>query len=85
MAAQHPRKPNRSIRAIQQARRINWVTVLAVARWIYDQGKTAWGALTPRERSRLGELVRKAAQNRALPQEERDELRRLVTKAVLSR
>ena len=79
----HPRKPSRSIRAIQQARKVNWVVVLAVARWIYDQGKDAWGRLTPRERSRLGELVRKAAQNRALDPKERDELRRLVTKAVL--
>jgi hypothetical protein len=83
--AEHPRKPSRSIRAIQQARKINWVAVLAVARWIYDQGRDAWGRLTPRERSRLGELVRKAAQNRALPAEEREELRRLVTKAILTR
>ena len=74
--AEHPRKPSRSIRAIQQARKINWIAVLAVAALVVDPA---------RERSRLGELVRKAAQNRALPQEERDELRRLVTKAVLSR
>ena len=64
---------------------MNWVAVLAVARWIYDQGKDAWGRLTPRERARLGELVRKAAQNRALPTAERDELRRLVTRAVMTR
>jgi hypothetical protein len=83
--AESSRKPSRAIKAIQQARKVNWVAVLAVARWIYDQGKDAWGRLTPRERARLGELVRKAAQNRALPTEERDELRRLVTKAVLSR
>ncbi len=71
------------VRAGRLARRVRWVYVLEVARWIYAHGREGWERLSAPERRELGRLVRKTrGRPGALAPSEREELRRIVVKAV---
>jgi hypothetical protein len=66
--------------------KIRWLALYQAARWIYDHGRQAWENLEPRERQRLGELVRKSKGRRAnLTDREREELWSLVKKTATGR
>ncbi len=71
------------VRVAQLARRVRWVYVLEAARWIYAHGREGWERLSAQERRELGRLVRKTrGRPGALTPSEREELRRIVVKAV---
>jgi hypothetical protein len=68
---------------IARGRAINWIALFEAARFIYKHGKRRWDNLTPDERRRIGELVRKSKGRRSnLTERERDRLWALVKKAM---
>ena len=65
-----------------RGRAIPWLALYESGRFVYRHGKRAWNNLEPRERERVGELVRKSKGRRSnLTDRERDELWTLVKKA----
>jgi TRAP-type C4-dicarboxylate transport system substrate-binding protein len=70
---------------ITRGRALNWIALFETARFIYKHGKQRWDNLTPDERRRIGELVRKSKGRRSnLTERERDRLWALVKKAMAS-
>jgi hypothetical protein len=68
---------------ITRGRAINWIALFETARFIYKHGKQRWDNLTPDERRRIGQLVRKSKGRRSnLTDHERDRLWALVKKAM---
>jgi hypothetical protein len=68
---------------ITRGRAINWIALFEAARFIYKHGKQRWDNLTPDERRRIGQLVRKSKGRRSnLTDRERDRLWALVKKAM---
>jgi hypothetical protein len=68
---------------ITRGRAINWIALFEAARFIYKHGKQRWDNLTPDERRRIGQLVRKSKGRRSnLTDHERDRLWALVKKAM---
>jgi hypothetical protein len=68
---------------ITRGRAINWIALFEAGRFIYKHGKQRWDNLTPDERRRIGELVRKSKGRRSnLTDRERDRLWALVRKAM---
>jgi hypothetical protein len=68
---------------ITRGRAINWIALFEAGRFIYKHGKQRWDNLTPDERRRIGELVRKSKGRRSnLTDRERDWLWALVKKAM---
>jgi hypothetical protein len=68
---------------ITRGRALNWIALFEAARFLYRHGKRSWDNLTPDERQRLGELVRKSKGRRSnLTVAERDRLWELVKKAA---
>jgi hypothetical protein len=68
---------------ITRGRALNWIALFEAARFIYKHGKRRWDNLTPDERRRIGELVRKSKGRRSnLTERERDRLWALVKKAM---
>jgi hypothetical protein len=68
---------------ITRGRALNWIALFEAARFLYRHGKRGWDKLTPEERQRLGELVRKSKGRRSnLTERERDRLWELVKKAA---
>jgi len=75
--------PRLPLRVVQVARRVRWVYVLESARWIYAHGREGWERLSAQERRELGRIVRKTrGRPGSLTPREREELRRIVVKAV---
>jgi hypothetical protein len=73
-------------RLITRGRAVPWLALYQSAKFIYTQGRRAWGNLDPAERERLGQLVRKSRGRRLLLSHgERDELWSLVKKAATGR
>lgn len=71
---------------ITRGRALNWIALFEAARFLYRHGKRSWDNLTPEERQRLGELVRKSKGRRSnLTERERDRLWDLVKKAAAGR
>jgi len=69
-------------RLVTRGRAINWIALFEAARFVYRHGKRSWDNLTPDERSRLGELVRKSKGRRSyLTEAERERMWELVKKA----
>jgi hypothetical protein len=69
---------------VTRGRALNWIALFEAARFLYRHGKRSWDNLTPQERSRLGELVRKSKGRRSnLSERERDKLWELVRKAAV--
>jgi hypothetical protein len=70
-------------RIVARGRALNWVALYESARFLYRHGKRRWDNLTPTERRRMGELVRKSKGRRSnLTAEERDRLWELVKKSA---
>jgi hypothetical protein len=70
-------------RLVSRGRAFNWIALLEAARFIYRHGRRSWDNLSPDERRRLGELVRKSRGLRSnLTEGERDHLWELVKKAA---
>jgi TRAP-type C4-dicarboxylate transport system substrate-binding protein len=70
-------------RIVTRGRAINWVALYEAARFVYRHSKERWNSLTPAERRRLGELIRKSKGRRSnLTQAERDRLWALVKKGA---
>ena len=68
---------------IARGRAVPWLALYETGRWIYGHGKRAWGSLEPKERERLGRLLRKSKGRQSnLTAKERDELWSLVKNAV---
>ena len=68
---------------VTRGRAIPWLALYESARFVYRHGKRAWDTLEPRERERIGTLVRKSKGRRSnLSERERSELWSLVKKAV---
>lgn len=73
-------------RLVARGRAVNWLALYETARFVYRHGKERWDSLTPEERRRIGELVRKSRGRRSnLTQRERDRLWELVRKAATGR
>lgn len=69
---------------ITRGRALNWVALFEAARFLYRHGKERWDNLTPDERRRVGELVRKSKGRRSnLTERERERLWELVRKATI--
>jgi hypothetical protein len=70
-------------RLVTRGRAINWIALFEAARFVYRHGKRSWDNLTPDERTRLGELIRKSKGRRSnLSELERERMRELVRKAA---
>ena len=68
---------------ITRGRALNWIALFETARFLYRHGKQSWDNLTPEERGRVGELVRKSRGRRSnLTEAERERLWQLVKKAA---
>lgn len=68
---------------ITRGRALNWIALFEAARFLYRHGKQSWDNLTPEERRRIGELVRKSKGRRSnLTERERERLWELVKKAA---
>jgi hypothetical protein len=75
--------PGTITRLVTRGRAIPWLALYESGKWIYGHGKRAWENLDPRERERLGDLLRKSKGRRSnLSTRERDELRSFVKKAL---
>jgi hypothetical protein len=65
------------------ARRIQWKTVLFVAKMVYDRGSAAYRALHPHERAELRDLATKSRGRPGnLTTHERGRIRELAAKAI---
>jgi hypothetical protein len=68
---------------VTRGKAIPWLALYQSGRWIYGHGRRAWNNLEPRERQRLGDLLRKSKGRRSnLSARERDQLLSLVKKGV---
>jgi Spy/CpxP family protein refolding chaperone len=68
-----------------RGRAFNWIALFEAARFVYKHGKQRWENLTPAERSRLGELIRKSKGRRSnLTERERNQMSAIVKKAAWS-
>jgi hypothetical protein len=75
--------PSLLTRVVSRGRAINWLSLYETARFLYRHGKERWNNLTPAERRRLGELIRKSKGRRSnLSKAERDRLWALVKKGA---
>jgi hypothetical protein len=75
--------PGLLTRVVSRGRAINWLALYETARFLYRHGKERWHNLTPAERRRLGELLRKSKGRRSnLTKAERDRLWALVKKGA---
>ena len=67
----------------RSARQIPWQAVLALAMRIAQEGRERWARLTPHEQRRVRETLRRSrGRIDRLREHERQELRRLLWKAV---
>jgi hypothetical protein len=70
-------------RLVTRGRAINWIALFEAARFVYRHGRRSWENLSPDERRRLGDLVRKSKGRRSnLTEAERDRMWELVKKAA---
>jgi hypothetical protein len=70
-------------RLVARGRALNWLALYEVGKLVYRHGKQRWDNLTPDERRRLGELLRKSKGRRSnLTQREQDRLWELVKTAA---
>jgi hypothetical protein len=68
---------------VTRGKAIPWLALYQSGKWIYGHGRRAWNNLEPRERQRLGDLLRKSKGRRSnLSARERDQLLSLVKKGV---
>ncbi len=68
---------------ITRGRALNWLALYEAGRFVYRHGERMWNNVTPAERRRIGELVRKSKGRRSnLTERERDQLWELVKRAA---
>jgi TRAP-type C4-dicarboxylate transport system substrate-binding protein len=73
-------------RIVARGRAFNWLALYEVGMFLYRHGKQRWDSLTPDERRRLGELLRKSKGRRSnLSAREQDRLWELVKKTAVGR
>ena len=66
-----------------RAKNVRWLALYETARMVYGHGKRVWDNLEPRDRERIGVLLRKSKGRRSnLSDGERNELWTLVKKAA---
>jgi hypothetical protein len=69
--------------AIRRGRAVRWVALYEAARFVYGHGKRLYDNLSPAERERLGQLLRKSRGRRSnLSEREQRRVWELVRKAV---
>lgn len=67
-----------------RAKTVRWLALYETARMVYGHGKRVWDNLEPRDRERIGVLLRKSKGRRSnLSDGERNELWTLVKKAAI--
>jgi hypothetical protein len=70
-------------RTVARGRAVQWAAVYEAARLVYSQGRRIYDNLSPAERERLGQLLRKSRGRRAnLSEREQRRVFELVRKAV---
>lgn len=70
-------------RTVARGRAVRWAAVYESAKLIYTQGKRLYDNLSPAERERLGQLIRKSHGRRAnLSEREQRRVFELVRKAI---
>jgi hypothetical protein len=70
-------------RTLARGRAVQWAAVYEAARLVYSQGRRIYDNLSPAERERLGQLLRKSHGRRAnLNEREQRRVFELVRKAV---
>ena len=70
-------------RTLARGRAVQWAAVYEAARLVYSQGRRIYDNLSPAERERLGQLLRKSHGRRAnLSEREQRRVFELVRKAV---
>jgi len=75
--------PNPVTTLVQKGRTVRWAAMYEMAKVIYGRGKSMYGNLSPAERERLGQLVRKSKGRRGnLSEREQKRIFELVKKAV---
>jgi hypothetical protein len=75
--------PGTASKLLGRAKNVRWLALYESARMVYGHGKRAWDNLEPRDRERIGALLRKSKGRRSnLSDGERNELWTLVKKAA---
>jgi hypothetical protein len=70
-------------RTVARGRAVQWAAIYESAKLIYKQGKRLYDNLSPAERERLGQLIRKSHGRRAnLNEREQRRVFELVRKAI---
>jgi hypothetical protein len=70
-------------RTVARGRAVQWAAVYETAKLVYKQGKRVYDNLSPAERERLGQLIRKSRGRRAnLNEREQRRVFELVRKAI---
>lgn len=68
---------------VRRGRAVRWAALYEAAKVVYGHGKRMYGNLSPAERERLGQLIRKSRGRRAnLSEREQRRIFELVRKAV---
>jgi hypothetical protein len=68
---------------VKKGRAVRWAALYEMAKLVYDRGRTMYGNLSPSERDRLGQLVRKSKGRRGnLSDREQHRIFELVKKAL---
>lgn len=75
--------PNPVSALIRRGRAVQWAALYEAAKLVYNQGKRLYDNLSPAERERLGQLMRKSKGRRSnLTEREQRRVWELVKKAV---
>ena len=75
--------PNLLTRTVARGRAVQWAAVYEAAKLLYRQGKRIYDNLSPAERERLGQLMRKSRGRRTnLSEREQHRVFELVRKAI---
>ena len=68
---------------VRRGRAVRWAALYEAAKFVYDHGRRMYGNLSPAERERLGQLLRKSRGRRGnLSEREQRRIFELVKKSV---
>jgi hypothetical protein len=75
--------PNPLTSAVRRGRAVRWAALYEAAKFVYGHGKRMYDNLSPAERERLGQLIRKSRGRRSnLTEREQRRVSELVKKAA---
>jgi hypothetical protein len=75
--------PNPVTALLKRGRAVRWAAIYESGKFVYDHGRRMYGNLSPAERERLGQLLRKSRGRRGnLSDREQRRIFELVKKAV---